>query len=74
MRQGHGHIVLVNVNGNTDPAKLTAFEKVVMGKPELLGRGDGADAKDSAPLAGDDKHEDRRETAGATGGSAAGHH
>jgi len=82
MKQGHGHIVLVNVNGNTDPVKLTAFEKVVMNKPDLLGRGDAADAKDGAPSLGDDKHDDkrddkhddRREGAGATGGSAAGHH
>ena len=62
MKQGHGHIVLVNVNGNTDPVKLVAFEKVVTGKPDLLGKGDVADdAKDGDKR--DEKRDDKHEGA-----------
>jgi len=37
MKQGYGHIALVNINGNTDATKLTAFEKAVSGAGSAQG-------------------------------------
>ncbi len=51
MKAGTGKIVLVNVNGNRDAAKLQAFERGVLG---LVGpdphAGDGARAKDTVEI------------------------